>query len=368
MKFKIGIVGSGFIAKNFYQLCKNHKNFKISKLLTKTNIKNRNDIDNSILTNNIDYLIKNSDLIFDCSGDAVYSTDVINEVLKNKLPVVTMNSEFHVTVGDYFNQKGFVTEAEGDQPGSLSKLNEELEYMGFKTHVYGIHKGFLDYNPTHKNAVYWSDLNGISLDKTVSFTDGSKAEIESIFIANALDCYISESNREDMEIPTNERVKKLYNKSIKTNKKYVDYFVDSNSPPGVFITCSNNKFTKVLEYLKMGKNYQTFERPYHLCHMEVLKTIKDVINNKKKLLNVKHNRYMPAAISKCNIKEGFNIKNALGSFEFRCVNKLRNIDFVPITLLQNAIVKRNIEENKIITMDDVELPKSKALEVWKNLK
>lgn len=369
MKINIGVIGSGFIAKNFYNFCKNNKNYKISKLLTRSNIKNRTDIDNSLLINDLNYIIKNSDIVFDCSGDAIYSTEIIAELIKYNLPIVTMNSELHVTIGDYFNNKGIITEAEGDQPGCLAKLNNELIEMQFNPFIYGIHKGFLNYNPNIKHINYWSNKNGISKNKTMIFTDGSKVEIECIFTANALDCYISNLSKKNINESTEYKIKKLYKEHLKNNKKYVDFFIGKRSPPGVFIVANHNTdHVKNLNYLKIGKEYFTLEKPYHLCYMEVLKTIDNIIKSKKILMNTKVNRYMPAAIAKCDIKEGFKINRALGSYEFRCVSEINNKKLIPITLLTNCVVNKNINEGQIITINDISLTNSKALNIWKNLK
>ena len=40
-------------------------------------------------------------------------------------PVVTMDSELQVTTGSYFVGQGYITEADGDQPGCLARLHEE---------------------------------------------------------------------------------------------------------------------------------------------------------------------------------------------------------------------------------------------------
>ena len=97
-----------------------------------------------------------------------------------------MNSEFHVTVGSYFVDKGLVTEAEGDQPGVLAQLHEEAISMGFKPLVYGNIKGFLNENPTADDMEYWGNKSGISLDMVTSFTDGTKVQIEQTLVANGL--------------------------------------------------------------------------------------------------------------------------------------------------------------------------------------
>ncbi|MCK5788564.1 MAG: dTDP-4-dehydrorhamnose reductase, partial [Chlamydiia bacterium] len=112
---KIGIIGSGFIASGLAKLLIQHKDYDISGILTRSDVKKRSDFaQNNLLTNSLEELVRHSDLIVECSGDAVYATETIDRILKTGIPVVTMNSEFHVTTGSYFVDKGLITEAEGD--------------------------------------------------------------------------------------------------------------------------------------------------------------------------------------------------------------------------------------------------------------
>jgi predicted homoserine dehydrogenase-like protein len=184
---RIGVVGTGFIAKGLVDLLTSHKDYMLSGVLTRTNIRERSDFpQNKLLTNSIEDLIKDSDLIVECSGDVIYATDTIDQVLKANIPVVTMNSEFHITTGSYFIDKGVVTEAEGDQPGALAILHEEALDMGFTPLVYGNIKGFLNHNPTVEDMEFWSRKSQISLGMVTSFTDCTNVQIEQALGANGL--------------------------------------------------------------------------------------------------------------------------------------------------------------------------------------
>ena len=164
---KVSVIGSGFIAKGFIDLLLVHPNHKLEKVLTRTDINNRTDLQkySKYITNDIDEIIKNSDLILETSGDAIYACDTINKIVTTSdIPIITMNSEFHITVGSYFKDKGFITESEGDQPGCIAALHEEAVSMGFKPVVYGNMKGFLNENPNEEDMKYWGAKSGISLD------------------------------------------------------------------------------------------------------------------------------------------------------------------------------------------------------------
>lgn len=358
---KIGIIGSGFISKGFYYYSKTNKQIKISKILTRTTIKNRTDLPKSLLTNDLEKLIKESDIILECSGDTLQASLCVNEILKNKKPVVTMNSEFHITTGFYFYDKGVVVEAEGDQPSCIFKLNKELLDMGLQPLIYGNYKKYLNYNVSLNQAKYWSNKNNISLDKTIAFTDGSKVEIENVFIANALNAYFLNNNN-------NNKIEELVNKSLKENKKYVDFFLNKNNPTGIFIaTKSHSEQKEFLKYLGFKKNYQIIERPYHLCHLEIYKTIKEIlIENKKDFMTSKTNRYMIASLSKKNLKKGTVIKRGLGSLETRGIHYKYCKSLIPLTLLNNATLIRDIPENHLISFNDIDFENNFAINIWRN--
>ena len=97
-KIKIGIVGSGFIARGLLNLIVSKNEFQISYVLTRSDITNRKCEIQKYLTNSVDELIKNSDIIVECSGSVVYAAEVLLKVMQNNIPVITMNTEFNVTV------------------------------------------------------------------------------------------------------------------------------------------------------------------------------------------------------------------------------------------------------------------------------
>jgi predicted homoserine dehydrogenase-like protein len=184
---RIGVVGTGYIGQGIVLALEAQPGLKVTKALTRR--KNNPDfkfVRPELLTDSIDELIENSDLVVECTGSVLWATIVLDRVLSAGLPVVTMDSEVHVTTGSYLAQKGLITEAEGDQPGCLAALNESAIQMGFKPLVYGNIKGFLNLLPTPEDMAYWSDRQGISLDQVTSFTDGTKVQIEQAFVANGL--------------------------------------------------------------------------------------------------------------------------------------------------------------------------------------
>ena len=119
-------------------------------------------------------------------------------VFEAGVPVVTINAELQVTTGSYLCGKGFLTEAEGEQPGSLAALREEALQMGFQPLVYGNMKGYLNHNPSPEDMAYWSKRQGISIEQTTSFTDGTKVQIEQVVVGNGFGATITRRGLEGL--------------------------------------------------------------------------------------------------------------------------------------------------------------------------
>ncbi len=89
---KIGVIGSGFIAKGLLDLINSKKEYAISNILTRAKIQERDKFPyKDFLTNSLQELIDNSDIIVECSGDVEYATKTISKIMENDIPIVTMN-------------------------------------------------------------------------------------------------------------------------------------------------------------------------------------------------------------------------------------------------------------------------------------
>lgn len=372
---QIGIVGTGFIAKGLARLILgHHPDLHISSVLTRRPSGSISDFPaTDVITNSIDELINSSDLIVECSGDPIHATEVVEKAFEANKPVVTMGSEFHVTVGSYFVDKGFLTEAEGDQPGCLAALHEDVVQMGFKPLVYGNMKGYLNHNPTQKDMDFWARKQGFSLDQTTSFTDGTKLQIEQALVANGMGATISRQGLEGLERDdTDTAAKELGAIAEKIGRPIADFVVSPGQAPGVFITAAHDESERsALRNIKMGDGpYYVLLRNYHLCAIEIVKTIRRVLNGGTVLLN---NSAKPeisvAAIAKTGLKSGQIIKRGIGGFEVRgeAIKIESSPNHVPIGLLREAVVNQSIDPGQILSWDDVTLPDSRAVDIARNL-
>ncbi|MBA1184420.1 NAD(P)-dependent oxidoreductase [Stutzerimonas nitrititolerans] len=360
------------IARGFLRLIKQHyPDLEISRILTRRPFNSFSDFPLAErLTHSIDDLVDHSDLIVECSGDVFHGTEVIERAFEAGLPVVTVNAELQVTTGSYLAGKGFITEAEGDQPGSLAALHEEALQMGFKPLVYGNMKGYLNHDPTPENMAYWARLQGISIDQTTSFTDGTKVQIEQVVVGNGLGATITRQGLEGIASTNlNDSASVLGMLAERLGQPITDYVIPSGFPAGgVFLVCRHDaEQQQAIEYFKLGPGpYYTLIRPFHLCSLEVGKTVRRVLAGGGVLLN---NSTAPtlgvAAIAKRPMRAGELIERGIGGFLFRgeAVKLAEHPDHVPIGLLRKTALKRAVEPGQIITYDDVDILPSRALEI-----
>jgi predicted homoserine dehydrogenase-like protein len=375
-KTKVGIVGTGFIASGLAHLIMVSSDFCISKVLTRRPIDSVKDIPQEYLTYSTNELIDESDIVFECSGDVMHATEVILAATNANKKVVTLNAEFHVTTGSYFVRKGaYVTDADGDQPGCLARLKQEIEGMGFEPAAYVNIKGFINLNPERKDMEYWSAQQGIRMEQVVSFTDGSKLQIEQAFVANGLGATIPPRGMFGRTVESLNDLDFLIRASEEAKLPISDFVLCKGAPPGELIVAKNPQADRLGNYIvgplktkeKLG---YILLRPYHLCHLEALNTLRRVNAGEGMLINNSANPTLTvSAVAKRKILRGETIERGAGGFDVRgvAVQLKDNLNAAPICLLQNTPVIRDIEPGQIVQFDDVELAESKAVEIYQSL-
>ena len=373
-KTKVGVIGTGFIAKGFARAMADQPDLELSRVLTRRDIRECGDFPRpDLLTKAKAELIDHSDLIVECCGDVAHATDVIDAAFKASRPVVTMDAEWHVTVGSYFVDQGLVTEAEGDQPGVLAALREDMLQMGFRPLVYGNIKGFQNLDPTPQEMRYWAQKQGLSLPMVTSATDGTKVQFEQALVANGFGADMLQEGFTALETRDVEQsAKDLAAKAKQQGRPVSDYVISAKFPSRVFIAAEHDETQQAaLEYLKLGTGpYYVLYHNTTLCHLEIIKTVRRVLNGGGVLLNNSVTpRISMAAVAKKDLPAGTIIDFACGSFELRghAVPILDHPGHVPIGLLNKAVIRRSVSRGQILTRDDVEVPDSLAVKAWKQI-
>jgi len=370
---RLGLAGTGFIASGLLGVCASRPDLRVTGVLTRRPLEQVRWPRPELLTRSVEQLVEEADVIVECSGTVRHAAVVVAAAVAAGKPVVTMNSEFHVTVGSHFVGQGLVTEAEGDQSGSLAALSEEMRAMGFVPRIFGNTKGYLNHTPTLEEMVYWAGKQGISVDQVTAFTDGTKVQIEQALVANGLGGTILRQGLLGPRVGTvAEAVECLWEEAAGRDLPCADYVVTPQWPGSIFISATHpNADPGALAYFKLGAGpLYTIVRPYHLCFLEIGKTLARVQRGGGVLLdNSAAPRISIASLAKADLPAGTVIGRGIGSFQVRgeCLLLADHPEHVPIGLLEEAVLKVPVEAGQMLTWDEVELPDSLALTAWRGI-
>ncbi len=371
---RVGVVGTGFVSRHFVHELQRRKGYELGKVLTRRPLDSCAEFPRQdALTHSLDQVLEDCDVVFECTGDVRHAATTVGPALAAGKPVVTLNAEFHSTIGSHFVGQGLLSEAEGDQPGCLAALKEEAVACGFEPLVYGNMKSFLDRNPTPENMKFWAEKQDYTISMVTSFTDGTKVQIEQCLAANGLGAGIAQEEllglgTGDLKHATEE----LGKAADKVGYPISEYILDRGLQHGVFIVARHDEVHRQpLQNVKFGPGpYYLVIKDYCLVHLEVFKTIERVMEKKTPLLN---NSSMPrisvASVAKHDLKPGDAIDAGCGSFDLRgiCVNIVDRPGHIPICLANDIRVQRPVAAGEVVTLADVEMPDSEALTIWKNI-
>jgi prephenate dehydrogenase len=111
---RVGIIGTGMVARGLALLISYRKDMVVSGILTRRKGMIADlGVSQDLVTLNSDLLFGKSDLIFVSTGDPIYSTDLIYKAFKYNLPVMTMDADTQVVSGSWLSQQGRLCESDG---------------------------------------------------------------------------------------------------------------------------------------------------------------------------------------------------------------------------------------------------------------
>jgi predicted homoserine dehydrogenase-like protein len=370
---RIGMFGTGFIAKEAAKVVQRTEGLEIVKVLTRRPFGSVGWLDSGLLTHSVNEVIDACDLVFEATGDPIHSTVTVEAALRAGRKVVTMNSELHVTTGSFLSELGYCTEADGDQPGATALLERDAAAMGFERLAYVNIKGFLDPNPSPADMEYWSRRQKLSLVETTSFTDGTKLHVEQAFCANAFGATLARPGMIGSTVAGIHDTDELARRARQIGQPISDYVICPAAPPGVFILCDHPDASLLPHYgpyeklLTRGREAYVLLRPYHLCGLEVAKSLIAAASGAPPLMtNGAVPKVSVAAVAKRPLSTDDIIGHAIGGFDVRGSALLASEapDHVPIGLLSRARLRRGVPAGQVIQFDDVDLVQSRALEIW----
>lgn len=224
------------------------------------------------------------DVVVEATGALNYGTETILAMLDAGKHVVSFNAECDALLGWLFHQRArsndvIYTIADGDQPGVLFRLQQQIEAMGFEATALLNCKRHLNVHQNPESGAGYAARDTTSAHMTTSFGDGTKMQVEQALVANATGMVPDVRGMHGIESTVATAAVDIA--AALSGPGRVDFTLGGDFGAGVGIlgTHPNHDLhEKAMRFYKMGDgpNYFFF-RPYHLVHLEVPLTIAELI-------------------------------------------------------------------------------------------
>jgi len=307
------------------------------------------------------------DIVYEATGVPWVGAEVADACIDAKKHILMLNVETDVTIGKYLankaNANGVIySVANGDEPVACKELYDFSVDLGFEIVCVGKGKNNpLDQTANPDTCLEKATKKKMNPKMLASFEDGSKTMIEMAALANAIGL---PPDKVGMNGPISE-VKDL-NKTlipiedggVLNGIGRVDYAF--GPAPGVFSIVKSDNPTVIDEmaYLSMGPGpYYTFYRPYHLASIEAPRSVgMAIINNEPGL---QPTTWIAEVIghAKKDLSVGDKIDGIGGYCSYGVTYPIEDSkEFVPLGLLEGAVVTKNIKKGEPISKTAVQLP------------
>ena len=331
------------------------------------------------------------EIFIEATGNPIIGTVHAVKIIKNKRHIILVNVEADVTCGKYLadlakKNNVICSMAYGDQPSLIMEQIEWAQLNGFSVVCAGkgtkYHPDFEystpdtvwgHYGLSKKRAEIESGMNPKMFN---SFLCGDKSAIEMCAVSNAANLKCPSNGLTFPPIGVYDIAKKLIPKQ---EGGLIDFDgqvevissidLDKNDIPndlrwGVYIVIkAKNEYVKncfkdygmVTDY---SGNYSAIWRPYHYIGLELAQSIYSIALDNRATGFTKNYNADVASYAKKDLKIGDKLDGE-GGFCARgkliTSQKSKDEKILPLGLTDNAILKKNINKDQVIRLDDVEL-------------
>ncbi len=226
---------------------------------------------------------KQVELVIDATGNLEAAAEIATNSIANKKHMLMMTVETDVVIGPLLAQRaaqaGVVYSGmAGDEPGAIMELYDFAKSMGLEVLVLGKGKNNpVIYEANPETAAEEAATKEMNPRMLASFQDCTKTMVELAAVANATG-FLPDCNGAHGAVSSVDELTSVLSLKqdggVLNGYGVVEYVI--GVAPGVFaiVTTHNKELQKEMRYLSMGDgpNYLIY-RPYHLCSMEVPRTI-----------------------------------------------------------------------------------------------
>jgi predicted homoserine dehydrogenase-like protein len=239
----------------------------------------------------------NVDVLFDASTAIDTAPAFIDAAMAAGKHVVMMNAEADLLFGPLFweaaQRHGVAyTSCDGDQPAAIARLAEELAFYGLELAMAGNIKGYLDRYTDPVAIRPEAEKRYLDPQMCASYTDGTKLCVEMALVANGLGGRVA---RPGMLGPRMAEATDMFGHFAFDRiwspgaPPLVDYVLGAKPRGGVFVVGHTDDAyqRKMLDWFPpdIGPGpFYLLTRPYHLVHLETMRTVLEVAGTKRSLL------------------------------------------------------------------------------------
>jgi predicted homoserine dehydrogenase-like protein len=361
------------------------KNFLKSGITSET-------IEKINFTNSIDEIIdREIEIYVEATGNPIIGTVHATKIINSKRHIILVNVEADITCGKYLSDLAkknnvICSMAYGDQPSLILEQIEWARLNGFEVICAG--KG-TKYHPSFEYSTpdtVW-DHYGLTKERAEnesgmnpkmfnSFLCGDKSAIEMCAVSNAADLKCPSNGLTFPPVGVYDIAKKMIPKkngglidtegqvevisSIDLDKKDIQ----NDLRWGVYIVLKakseyvKNCFKDYGMVTDKSGNYSAIWRPYHYIGLELAQSIYSIALDNRATGFTKNYNAEVASVSKKDLKKGEKLDGE-GGFCTRGTlitsEKSKKEKILPLGLTDNAILKKDINKDEIIKLEDVEL-------------
>jgi homoserine dehydrogenase len=343
-------------------------------------------------TNSLDNILdRNIEIFIEATGNPIVGTVHAVRIIKNKKNIILVNVEADITCGKYLSDLAkennvICSMAYGDQPSLILEQIEWARLNGFSVVCAG--KG-TKYHPSCEYSTpdtVWGHYgltkaraeieSGMNPKMFNSFLCGDKSAIEMCAVSNAANLKCPENGLTFPAIGVYDIAKKMIPKSdgglidfdgqveVISSIDFDKKDIPNDLRWGVYIVIkAQNEYVKncFKDYgmvTDTSGNYSAIWRPYHFIGLELAQSIYSIALDNRATGFTKNYNADVASYAKKDLKKGDKLDGE-GGFCARgrlvTSDKSKNEKILPLGLTDNAILKRDINKDDIISLNDVEL-------------
>lgn len=336
-------------------------------------------------------LDRNIEIFIEATGNPIVGTVHAVKIIKNKKNIILVNVEADITCGKYLADLArendvICSMAYGDQPSLILEQIEWARLNGFSIVCAG--KG-TKYHPSFEYSTpdtVWSHYgltkeraekeSGMNPKMFNSFLCGDKSAIEMCAVSNGANLKCPSNGLTFPPVGVYDIAKKMIPKNdggliefdgqVEVISSIDD---DKNEIPndlrwGVYIVIkAQNEYVKncFKDYgmvTDISGNYSAIWRPYHYIGLELAQSIYSIALDNRATGFTKNYNADVASYAKKNLRAGEKLDGE-GGFCARgkliTSQKSKQENILPLGLTDNAVLKKDINKDEVIKIDDVEL-------------